>query len=282
MANPSIHPAKATRWQFTAYEDQFHIIDAIERAINNSEEWDMIDFRTLKYQTEICPDTGRTHRQGALQSSKQIRFTTMKRLLQGVHVEPARNWHALLKYCEKTETRLTTGKRVDTSTESRPIRIDELMVEFGCIWWEEQTCPSCKYIYGYGGHYHMHAFHLEMCVPHKTYKPPGNPNYWEIANTFIDRFPHLAGLVAQPMPQNLWKHTRQTWLSKALISITQRPGADDQSAEVEINEVVHDLISVPQISDAPRPPSLPSPANCEEEGFGTSSRASSCSEQSEG
>ena len=277
MANPSIQPAKATRWQFTAYEDQFHIIDAIERAINNSQEWDMIDFRTLKYQTEICPDTGRTHRQGALQSSKQIRFTTMKRLLQGVHIEPARNWHALLKYCEKTETRLTEGKRVDTSTESRPIRIDELMIEFGCIWWEEQTCPTCKYIYGHSCQ-SLRPFHLEFCVPHKTYKHPELLGYWDIANRFINRFPHLAGLVAQPMPQNLWKHTRQTWLDKSLISITQRPGADDQSAEVEINEVVHELISVPRISNATSSETLVPSSQSSEEG---SSSESPQSEQHE-
>jgi len=265
---------KTTRWQFTAYEDQFPIIDAIEREIDRAKEWDSITWKLLKYQTEICPDTGRKHRQGALQTAKQMRFNAMSRLLPGIHLEHCRNWNALLKYCEKTDTRDSTERRVDKFTESRPIRIDELMHEFAMIWWDYNTCGLCGYLDGEDENRQEH----KKCEVKFT-----NPGYWQLANVFINTYPHLSGLVAQPMPQNLWKNTRTTWLNKALISITSArlaehlglapPGTDD-SPSAEINEIVYDnLISVPQISNAPPPPPL-SPSSLSEEESSSSSESS--------
>jgi len=88
------HKDKSTRWSFTAYEAQYPLFDVIPPPVN---QWG--------WQTEICPDTGREHRQGFIQLKQQQRFSFMKNLFPGLHVEIARNWAALIQYCQKEETR---------------------------------------------------------------------------------------------------------------------------------------------------------------------------------
>jgi len=85
---------KTTRWQFTAYEGQYAQLDSMPPGIA---EWG--------WQDEIAPDTGRPHRQGYFRTSSQQRHSGARKLLPGVHIEPARNWDALVNYCKKEETR---------------------------------------------------------------------------------------------------------------------------------------------------------------------------------
>lgn len=92
---------KTTRWAFTAYEAQFGLFKKMPNAI-----------RAWGWNHEECPETQRKHYQGYILTRQQHRFKghtpadSLRRMFPGVHIEPAREWAALLKYCKKGETRV--------------------------------------------------------------------------------------------------------------------------------------------------------------------------------
>jgi len=92
---------KSSRWQFTAYEDQWALFEKIPPGIA---EWG--------WQKETCPKTQKLHYQGYLRTTVQVRFSALKKILPGVHLEVAKNWEALLNYCKKIETRVEGGAHV--------------------------------------------------------------------------------------------------------------------------------------------------------------------------
>lgn len=98
---------KTTRWQFTAYENQYNQLEAIPPGIA---EWG--------WQDEICPDTERKHRQGYMRTTSQQRLSAMVKLFPGIHFEMARNWEALKQYCSKEETRDPNGEAVHVTNNT--------------------------------------------------------------------------------------------------------------------------------------------------------------------
>lgn len=58
-------------------------------------------------------ESGTDHYQLAV-STPQIRFSAMKKMFPTAHIEIAKDWHALLAYCNKEETRVETLKNVST------------------------------------------------------------------------------------------------------------------------------------------------------------------------
>jgi hypothetical protein len=84
---------KSSRWQFTAYKDQWGLFEAMAPGIA---EWG--------WQREICPETKREHYQGYLRLTQQQRFAWIAKILPGVHLEIPRNWVALVNYCKKIDT----------------------------------------------------------------------------------------------------------------------------------------------------------------------------------
>lgn len=108
---------KTTRWAFTAYEPQYPLIEA---------KHDLI--AEIGWQDEICPTTGKKHRQGFLRTARQVRFTQVKALLPGVHVEAAKNWTALQKYCSKEATRDASGSQV-VKTYEPPWSLHEMLID---------------------------------------------------------------------------------------------------------------------------------------------------------
>jgi len=85
---------KSSRWQFTAYEGQYGLLESMPPGVA---EWG--------WQDEICPTTQRAHRQGYFRLSQQQRFAWVRKTFPGIRVEVARNWDALVNYCKKEETR---------------------------------------------------------------------------------------------------------------------------------------------------------------------------------
>lgn len=86
---------KRTRWAFTAYEDQWALFEQLPPGIA---EWG--------WQKECCPETNRQHYQGYLRTTQQQRFSWVKKILPGVHIEPCKDWLALIQYCKKEDTRV--------------------------------------------------------------------------------------------------------------------------------------------------------------------------------
>lgn len=82
---------RSSRWQFTAYEAQWNLFQGTLPTIVAEVGW----------QTEKCPETGRLHYQGFIRTTSQQRFTALKKVYPGVHLEVARNWDALVAYCKK-------------------------------------------------------------------------------------------------------------------------------------------------------------------------------------
>lgn len=56
------------------------------------------------WQDEVCPTSGKLHKQGYIRTYQQQRFAAMKKAFPGVHLEIARDWNKLLNYCKKTDT----------------------------------------------------------------------------------------------------------------------------------------------------------------------------------
>jgi len=96
---------KTTRWAFTAYKDQWSLFDSIPDLVAS---WG--------WQTEVCPDTQREHYQGYILLKRQARFSQLKQLFPGVHIEVARNWAALIEYCKKIDSAVPGTQVTQTNT----------------------------------------------------------------------------------------------------------------------------------------------------------------------
>jgi len=192
---------RTTRWSFTAYEAEWALIHQHEAGMDLPES----PFRMIKYQMEECPTTKRKHYQGAAVTSKQMRFAGIRKLLPGVHVEPAKNWTALLAYCEKADTKVPGGKSVLVESTYRPMKIHDLLTEFAKIYLSILECPFCNEL-------------PEECSCNKDQtdrQTDKDIEYWYLASIYLRQHPEMAGLIGQPMPQNLWKNTKQVWISRA-------------------------------------------------------------------
>jgi len=198
---------KTTRWSFTAYVAQWAQIHEAEASMQGGET----HYRMIKYQTEKCPTTGREHYQGAIQTIKQMRWSGIVKLLPGIHIEAAKNWPALLAYCEKSDTQVPGGRQVQVESTYRPKKIHELLTEFANIYLDEinfremnAECKNCG-----------RGMHKCTCNKSETDRQTDDIEYWFIARIYLGRHPEMAGLIGQPMPQNLWKNTKQVWIDRA-------------------------------------------------------------------
>lgn len=101
----------------TVYEPQWPLLEVMPPDVA---EWG--------WQDEVCPDTGRKHKQGYLRTKSQMRFSGLKKILPGVHLEVARNWAALMTYCKKVESRDPDGNQVHQINDipSKYVFSDEL------------------------------------------------------------------------------------------------------------------------------------------------------------
>lgn len=195
-------PDKTTRWAFTAYMDEWEMIHAAVDSVKQSND---SAFRMIKYQQEECPTTKKQHYQGAIQTHKQMRFSGIRKLLPGVHLEPAKNWVALLSYCEKSDTKVAGGSSANVESSYKPMKIHDLLTEFARIYLSILECPFCNEL-------------PEECSCNKEEtdrQTDKDIEYWYLASIYLRQHPEMAGLIGQPMPQNLWKNTKQVWISRA-------------------------------------------------------------------
>lgn len=77
----------------TVFEEQFKCLEVMPPIVA---EWG--------WQDEVCPTSGKLHKQGYIRTHQQQRFAAMRKAFPGVHLEIARDWNKLLNYCKKTDT----------------------------------------------------------------------------------------------------------------------------------------------------------------------------------
>lgn len=87
---------RATAWSVTLF--------------NGEEKTDLPEGWKLEGQMEACPDTGKQHYQGFLKT-KQVRFSSVKKVFPKAHIEKARDEVALQKYVHKKATRVAPAPK---------------------------------------------------------------------------------------------------------------------------------------------------------------------------
>lgn len=114
---------RSTRWAFTAYEAQWPLFDNIPDIVK---EW--------SWQTEICPTSGRKHYQGWILTNSQQRHSALTKALPGVHIEVAKNWSALIRYCSKIDTRDASGCVVHEVNQREYLTLDKALMKIAEVW----------------------------------------------------------------------------------------------------------------------------------------------------
>jgi len=176
---------KTTRWAMTVFEAEFPLLLVMPELVA---EWG--------WQDERCPLTNTLHRQGYLRTKRQVRFSQLKKILPKVHIEPAKNWDALRKYCEKEDTAVA-GTRVN---QLAPVHTSMTMAQMMLLI----------------------ASHIAYMEPYTLSTTEAQRNarrdhlLWTSVNYILDEINmNLVGLIFQPMYAIAWKHSFTVWIRKA-------------------------------------------------------------------
>lgn len=200
---------KSSRWQFTAYQDQWALFEAMPPGIA---EWG--------WQREICPETNREHYQGFLRLAQQQRFAWLAKLLPGVHLEVARNWQALIAYCKKEDTRVS-GTQPVHHTNSIPTHFQ----------YAEQV-----------------AIKIARSIPHgRSINELSNERLQQLIDDIVkqdisDGKRYAAWIASNPQWKAMWKpYGRVFIISFISINATQLPPAPEEERSAQGEDVSRDV-----------------------------------------
>lgn len=176
---------------------------------------------------EKCPDTGRTHFQGAVQCRSQQRWSAIKKMLPKANISPARSVEALKKYVMKEATSL--GHKAIT-TNATPYWTMEMIMKLLAI----TPCPNTV---------------ISM-----------DDVFWFKVNVILCQKPYLVGLLAKPDIYRMFKHTSETWILHMTDPVTNQlldegaivlqPPASEPEHPTWVAPVVPDIIELESITDA--------------------------------
>lgn len=124
---------RTSRWQMTVYEPQYPLLETMPGLIA---EWG--------WQEERCPKTDRQHRQGFLRTFSQQRLSALRKVLPGIHLEPAKNWNALIEYCKKSETRDGDGNAVHQTNSREYLTLDKALMKIAYAWDDDEYKRKCQ------------------------------------------------------------------------------------------------------------------------------------------
>jgi len=179
---------KTTRWAFTAYKDQWTLFDSIPDLVAS---WG--------WQTEVCPDTQREHYQGYILLKRQARFTQLKQLLPGVHIEAARDWNKLLQYCKKTDSAVP-GTQVVQTNASKHLTMTEALLKLAAhVPFRGLTKTDSENI-------------KDM---EKFYKNESELIYNQAVMSILEQDDRLVSVYANNAMKFAWNSTREYYLEKA-------------------------------------------------------------------
>lgn len=195
---------KSTRWAFTAYEDQWSLFDVAPPLVA---EWG--------WNHEESPTTGRKHYQGFIRTSRQVRFKQLSQLFPGVHIEPAKNWDALVNYCKKTDTRIDGTEPNHQSFQSRSMSMSQALIQVARYrprldYSRAETTPE---------HRQLYVLEYEMAV-----------------SDLLREDENLIGVYSQPQYERSYVKWRSVWIEKAEQTDRQTDRADSESVSYEIDD----------------------------------------------
>jgi len=220
--------SKSTRWSITVQYDPMYYadMDAFVANPKSMPVWNEI-IAELGWQDEIAPTTGQQHRQGYLRTVRQVRLTQLKKLMPTAHFEIAKDWLALKQYCQKTDSRDPSGNLVKF-TQPGKYGVSQLLIKIAHILLE-----------------HGHTDHTDHESTLYRYCDNVGKQYWTLASFLIEEDPDLAGFLGQPMPQNLWKNCRATWLKLALA---QEEGVQSEAISITASPPSEFIFPAPSIN----------------------------------
>lgn len=193
--------AKASRWCVVLWEH------------NGDYKWyDQEKDPKLKaygFQDEICPTTGRKHRQMWV-STQQVRFNYMKYnimrgttgRIEGIPVgakgpNGGDRWAGLQAYCKKEETRDPEGVVVENVINpNQSLSVHEALTLLAKnIYWQEDDKSVA-------------AVETQTTKAEQKYQREA---YWRAVSRILLSKPHLAGTYGQPNMEKLWVKTFKAW-----------------------------------------------------------------------
>lgn len=203
MAETDRQTDKSTRWAMTVYEAQWPLLEKMPEIIA---EWG--------WQDEKCPDTDRVHRQGYFRTHRQVRFSQVRAILPGVHIEVAKNWNALLQYCKKVDSSL--GNQVHQVSNNVPMTMAESLIALAKYHWTDEIISKKK----------EHEFnnYNKILDNQELYKS----EYWMCVNKFLEESDkdNAIGLFTNNQMLLAWTRTRRHWISRFKDRETPEPGVD--------------------------------------------------------
>ncbi|ALE29659.1 replication associated protein, partial [Lake Sarah-associated circular virus-20] len=182
---------KSTRWAFTAYETQYPILDALHKQSSEL-------IAEIGWQDEICPKTGKHHRQGYVRTVRQVRFSQLREIMPDIHLEKAKNWEALINYCQKSATRDLSGAMVSAKFE-RPLRLHEMLIDVAHHIYLSHR-PGTK-----------HA----VCLDRQTDRQILLSYLREYSAALVSAHPEYAVVLVRQDARDAWCNYIEVWMHKA-------------------------------------------------------------------
>lgn len=222
---------KSTRWAFTAFENEWPLFTTMPELIA---EWG--------WQPEECPDTGRKHYQGYLRTKRQVRFAQLKAVLPGVHLEVAKNWAALVQYCQKDSTK--AGGTVHQVSASKAMSMADALTRL--------------------------AAHVASIISAEYDDEIITKRYWGAVNEILKEDANAVALYTQPQYLRAWQHTYNVWLDRAAelveYEVDRQTDRQEEYAFVEerfrfTKKTVGRSIDAPSPTEVQQAPGTPSPAD---------------------
>lgn len=206
------------RWSMTVYEEQWHLLAQMPPQV-----------RAWGWQDEICPTTGRPHRQGYIHT-KQITFKSLQPFLKGVHLEgipygaKGKNggdrWAGLLAYCKKDETRAPGAIPVQQiNFELPPSTADALIAIAKDLYWVDDQREA--YLLNMEG----------LVLPNGLEKRWQLKCYWAAANRIIVKKPHWGPVFARTETEKLWIRAHKAYRNIYIMSINDAQTISQVSSE---------------------------------------------------
>jgi len=212
---------KTTRWAFTAFEEQWSLFNDIKE-YRDVAEWG--------WQQEISPTTNKLHYQGYIRTHRQFRLAGMTKLFPKVHLEPARQWNALLNYCKKSDSAVA-GTQVHATNTKEYYSMQRSLIELTYFDDEAEEYRELN-----------RERNAQLSVA-QTYKE----DYWFRVRRVLVGKPDLASTYATPTMLNMWLNTKSVWYCEETRALVLQP-ALGSSGEPDSPRVI--LLS-PDINNAP-------------------------------